>query len=376
MKFRFNKLVITVLLGAVLAIVLAACGGEDPTPTPRATNTPVPPTATPLPGTTAVPATATPVPTPTPSFDVEAHFKGKTMRMLVGFGQGGGTDAQGRAFAKNWGKFIPGNPRIIVQNITPNITERNFVWHADPDGLTLGTEATSGIIDQLEVGADFDMREVSAIGATSGGDSFWATWDSLPYGCADTSIGGTDLIKIADSIPSAESFESTAFNTALAASAVGIPLQLIHVAGDTGSAGQKLMLQRGDVNSWSSSTVWGQLPRTNPGWVADGKLRPFLDMSVRGVRMKPNAEQVAAGATEFGCPHVSELSTSEELTNNFHRFADVRGAFAKNILGPPNMPPEILAALRAALDAAMANEEFVTNLERASSIPTIYTPGE
>ena len=105
-------------LSLALAALLAACGGEDPTPTPRPTNTPVPPTATPLPtptptpvppGVTPPPPTATPTPAPVepstpvdPDFDAEAYFQGKTIRLMVGYNPGGGTDAQARFMSRAW----------------------------------------------------------------------------------------------------------------------------------------------------------------------------------------------------------------------------------------------------------------------------------
>ena len=150
---------------------------------------------------------------------------------------------------------------------------------------------------------------------------------------------------------------------------MGIPFELLHVAGDTGSSAQKLMLQRGDVNSWSTSTVWSQLPRTNPGWVTDGKIKPFLDMSFSGTTMPENAEGV------FTCDKLEDYVGMTQEVVEYYRFADLRTSFAKNVLGPPNMPPEILGALRKAMDDAMNNAEFVAGLEKASSINTHYTPG-
>jgi tripartite-type tricarboxylate transporter receptor subunit TctC len=374
MRFNFKKAAALTLLGAVFAVVLAACGGEDPTATPTQAAATATPTATLAPGVptpTPAPATPTPVATPVPSLDAEAYFKGKLMRMLVGYNPGGGTDAVGRYMAANLPKFIPGKPRMIVQNLTPNITQRNFVWHADPDGLTLSTEATSGIVDQLEAAADFDMREVSAIGATSGGDSFWVLWGeaNLPYTCADSAIGGVDKIQIADGAASWQDIGSTGFNAGMAARALGIPFELLHVAGGTGSSQQKLMLQRGDVNSWSSATVWSQLPRTNPGWVTDGTVTPFLDMSFTGVTMPDNTEG------SFTCNKLEDYVGMTDEVKEFYRYSDLRTSFAKNILGPPNMPPEILEALRKSMDDAMTDAEFVAGLERASSIITRYTPG-
>ncbi|HCH35562.1 MAG TPA: hypothetical protein DEU64_02745, partial [Dehalococcoidia bacterium] len=135
-----KKLAAVGVMSLVLALVLIACGGDDPTPTPKpaATATPVPaPTATPKPGVTPDP-TATPTPAPKePEFDAEAYFKGKTIRIMVGFNPGGGTDAQARYMSKAWPEFIPGKPRIVVTNMTPVLTERNFVWNSKPDGLTL-----------------------------------------------------------------------------------------------------------------------------------------------------------------------------------------------------------------------------------------------
>ena len=71
----------------------------------------------------------------------EEFFKGKTIRIIVGYSPGGGYDTYARAAARHMGKYIPGNPTFIVQNMTgagsliaANYTARN----AKPDGLTLG----------------------------------------------------------------------------------------------------------------------------------------------------------------------------------------------------------------------------------------------
>ena len=369
MRFSIKKAAALTLLGAVFAVVLAACGGDDPTPTP---STAPMPTATAAPVVAGEP-TPTAVPAPeVPDFDAEAYFSGKLMRMLVGYNPGGGTDAVGRYMAGHLPAFIPGKPRMIVQNLTPNLTQRNFVWNAAPDGLTLSTEATSGIVDQFEAAAQFDMSKVSAIGATSGGDSFWALWGAanLPYECADSAIGGTEKIQSADNAASWQDLGSTGFNAGMAARAMGLPFELLHVAGGLGSSTQKLMLQRGDVNSWSTSTVWSQLPLKNPGWTRDLVIKPFLDMSYTGTTMPSNTEG------DFTCDKQEDYmgGMTEEITQ-FYRYSDLRTSFAKNLLAPPNMDPTILGALRSAMDDAMTDAEFVAGLEKASSINTRYTPG-
>ena len=44
-------------------------------------------------------------------------YKGKTIRVVIGYSAGGTNDLWARAIARFWGKYIPGNPDIIVQNM-------------------------------------------------------------------------------------------------------------------------------------------------------------------------------------------------------------------------------------------------------------------
>jgi tripartite-type tricarboxylate transporter receptor subunit TctC len=356
MTSRLKKIIATGLLGALLALALAACGGADPTATP---------TATPKPADGGDPAA-----TPTPSFDAAAYFKGKTIRLTVGFGQGGGTDATARYLAANWGKFIPGNPRLIVSNIVPVVTERNFVWNAKPDGLTLGVEATPGINDEYEGAAEFTMDQVTGIGSTSGGDQFWVVRGNLGLGCIDTAMNGAgpELI-VADGIASARDMGSTSFLTAMIADMLDVNYRAIHVAGDTGSNAQMLMLERGDVNSWTSATVWNQIPLRRPGWVSDKFIIPFVDMSFSGTTVSPNAEG------EFNCKVAQEYMTNQDDIDTYTGFNDVRASFAKNIIGPPGMDEGVRDALRKALSDAMADAEFAEGMQTFSGILNNFTPG-
>ena len=52
-----------------------------------------------------------------PASAQESFFKGKTVRIVVGFAAGGGFDTYSRAMARYWGRHIPGNPSIMVENM-------------------------------------------------------------------------------------------------------------------------------------------------------------------------------------------------------------------------------------------------------------------
>src|SRR5215208_3365408 len=71
----------------------------------------------------------------------EPFYKEKTIRIVVGFSAGGGFDAYSRAIARHWGKHIPGNPTVIVENMTGagSLIAANHIYNATkPDGLTIG----------------------------------------------------------------------------------------------------------------------------------------------------------------------------------------------------------------------------------------------
>src|SRR5262245_28910189 len=68
-------------------------------------------------------------------------YKGKTIRIVVGFSAGGGFDTYARAIARHMAKHIPGEPAIVVENMTGagSLIAANHVYKvAKPDGLTVG----------------------------------------------------------------------------------------------------------------------------------------------------------------------------------------------------------------------------------------------
>ena len=48
---------------------------------------------------------------------VADFYKGKIIRVMVGFGTGGGYDAYARLLSRHFGRHIPGNPSVVVQNM-------------------------------------------------------------------------------------------------------------------------------------------------------------------------------------------------------------------------------------------------------------------
>ena len=113
-------------------------------------------------------------------------YKGKTVRILVGFTPGGGPDIRARLVARHWPRFIPGEPKMIVQNIpgAGGLIAVNSLYNvAKPDGLTLGNTARDTAILQLseKVGVKYDLLKFVWVGSLRSEGNVAFIRASLPY---------------------------------------------------------------------------------------------------------------------------------------------------------------------------------------------------
>jgi tripartite-type tricarboxylate transporter receptor subunit TctC len=106
----------------------------------------------------------------TPVLGQEAFYRGKTVRLVVAFSPGGGFDAYSRVIGRHLGKHIPGNPSVVVDNMTGagGIIHANFMYQkAKPDGLTIGNNIGGLVLQQImgAKGIEFDGRRFEYLGA-------------------------------------------------------------------------------------------------------------------------------------------------------------------------------------------------------------------
>src|SRR3977135_4043622 len=76
--------------------------------------------------------------------DVADFYKGKRINLVVSYGTGGGYDVYARVLARHMGRYIPGNPNIIVQNMpgAGSLRGTNYLYNVAPkDGTVFGTFA-------------------------------------------------------------------------------------------------------------------------------------------------------------------------------------------------------------------------------------------
>src|SRR5229473_3349975 len=108
-----------------------------------------------------------------PAETVEDFYRGKRLTVTVGYGPGGGYDVFARLLARHLGRFIPGNPQILVQNMpgAGSLIAANYLYSVAPkDGTAFGLVARDmpllGLIGNNS-NVQFDPRKFSWLGSSS-----------------------------------------------------------------------------------------------------------------------------------------------------------------------------------------------------------------
>lgn len=96
-------------------------------------------------------------------------FKGQVVRVIVGFGTGGGFDVYSRLIARHMGKHIPGSPTVIVENMpgAAGLVAANHLYkRVKPDGLTISNFTGGLLMGQIlgRPGIEFDARKFEYVG--------------------------------------------------------------------------------------------------------------------------------------------------------------------------------------------------------------------
>jgi tripartite-type tricarboxylate transporter receptor subunit TctC len=202
-------------------------------------------------------------------------YQGKTIKLIVGSSTGGGYDLWARLLARHYGKHIPGNPTIVVQNMpgAASIVATNFLYNvAKADGLTLGALLPAIYFDQL-VGrpeVKFDFAKIGWIGSPEQNDI-------VHYMRADSPYKTIDDIRKAKEPPRCGSSGTgtTGFYIPRLLDEVFGTKHVI-VSGYQGGSEVDLAVERGEVHCWSPlvATFFGREPYIS--WFKKGFVRVLL----------------------------------------------------------------------------------------------------
>jgi len=286
------------------------------------------------------------------SADAVADFyKGKNVSIVIGYAPGGGADLFGRFMARHLGKFIPGQPNIIVQNM-PGAGGLNAVNHvynvARKDGSIITTMTSTLAIDPFlgNKKARWDTLKFNWIGSLT----------KDPPGCLASARSGVKSIKEArekqiifgGSGPSALSSQHpTAMRNIF-----GLKIKV--VTGYTGTASIRQAMETGEADAGCSiyaSQAMGQLK----GDIEAGRLVPIVQM---GSKKHPI----------FGdAPLVYDLARNDE-ERRLARFVYGLAELSRPVAVPPGVPAERVEALRNAFQQMVQSPEVAADAARLNII--------
>lgn len=281
----------------------------------------------------------------------ESFYERKTIRFIVGVSPGGGYDIWTRTIARHFGKHIPGNPAVIVENMVGagGTIAANYIYKAaKPDGLTIGHFNGNIFLNQLfkQPGIEFDALKYEYIG--------------VPYQDA-----GVVFISKASGITSMEKWANaknpvrfgglvagtsiTDNGPRILRAALGLPTKM--VSGYKGTADIRLAIESGEldggITSWDSGkALWGKA-------MEKGDIIPLLQIVPKAV---PEIPQV---------PIAENYAKTEEARLLIELGAYIPMVFARPYTLPPGTPKERVQILRTAFQETLKDKEFLSELEKA-----------
>jgi len=281
----------------------------------------------------------------------EDFYRGKVIRVIVGGSPGGGFDIYTRVMARHMGKHIPGNPSLIVENMTGAgtfIAAKYVHGSAKPDGLSIGMFNGGLILGRVlgMKGIDIDMREleylgvpvqdnpVCALSRASGVTNFeqWAT-SKTPLKLGGLSPGN-----------------STSDVARIIQSALNLPVQLVE--GYKGTNEIRLAVDAGELHGacWAWETLKSAWAKAIPA----GEVNVVLQVTAKKLAEIPNA------------PLALDLAKSEESKLLLRAGAIDPAAVVRVYVTTPRIPRDRLQILRTAFAKTLTDPEFVAEAKKAN----------
>ena len=276
-------------------------------------------------------------------------YKGKTVTLIAGFPPGGGYDTYVRVLARHYGRFLPGQPSVIVANMpgAGSLTAANNIYAKyAPDGLALAMFASSAAMEPLigNKSALFEPMKFSWVGSMSQDVAYCGVWQH-PGGATTFDEMLTKETIIGGGAPAAITYQ----HPMVLKNVLKANFKVIQ--GYKGTRDINIAMQRGEVNG--TCGMFGSSVNSQFGAeVKDGRMKLFIQMGSKR-------------SNDFGkIPSVFDYAKTDEdrAILQFH-FGQL--LLGRPLAGPPGIPADRLAALRTALFATMKDPQFLAEAGKA-----------
>jgi tripartite-type tricarboxylate transporter receptor subunit TctC len=282
-----------------------------------------------------------------PTASVESFYKDKRIRMLVGYGVGTGNDLYLRLLARHIGKYIPGRPTMVPENMpgAGGIVMFNHLYNvAARDGTVIAHPSRSLVTEPLygNEQARYDVSKFGWIGSLNRDVATCITWGRS--GVKSIDDAKRREVAVGSTGASAESnYFAKLLNVTLRTrfkTVLGYP--------DSGAVG--IAMERGELDGYCSFT-WAAVKSARPNWVEQKQINVLLQLSMGKHPELPDV------------PLVADLAR-DDATRQIFTLAFGAQKMGRPVATTPGVPPERLEALRRAFDATMKDHEFREDARR------------
>jgi tripartite-type tricarboxylate transporter receptor subunit TctC len=290
---------------------------------------------------------------------VEQFYKGKNLNLLIPSAPGGINDLSSRLVAKHLGRFIPGNPNVVPQNLpgTAGAVLLNRMYNTQEkngDTIAFVERASPQLAIQGDPNAKFDPTKFTWLGSLSSyeNDAYLLTIMSKgPVKTVDDLKANRLNVHLSAMAPG-----TTNFIFAYIAKDV-LNLNVSIVRGYTGAAPMFLAMQNGEVDGMVVGL--GAIKAGQAALWNNKELRPLIQFA-RATRSKD----------------LPDIPTGRELAPNDNaraliEFAELPFFMALPFIAPPDVPADRAKALQ---DGFMAMTRDPTYQEEATKLSIELSP--
>jgi tripartite-type tricarboxylate transporter receptor subunit TctC len=278
-------------------------------------------------------------------------YDGKTLHFLVGIPPGGSYDLMPRFLAAHLAKYIPGTPKIVVENMpgAGSLLMMNYLYYKAPhDGTVIGfpmntmlLEPSLGLVSGGSGGGTrFDLSRMAWIGtpgqdpsvAWVAGDSPVRSFEDLrtrgaTFGTSNAGADGTVIANLCNKL---------------------LDTKIKIVSGYAGTAEYVAAFEKGEVEG--AVTLYGALMAAHADWISSGRIRLLAQF---GTERSPELPAVPTGV---------ELATNDEAREML-RFYGTKFSASYPVVLPPDVPADQTKILREAFARTMQDADFKAKLE-------------
>jgi len=296
----------------------------------------------------AVPIFAAQPAAPKAGFDEKAianFYRGKTLRIVVGFSAGGGYDQYSRLIARHLAKFIPGNPNVLVDNMAGagSIIAANHTFNAAPkDGTVIGNISGPIILEQLfgNPAIQFDMAKFRYLAVPVSETYVMVVTRKPGVTKFDELLGPKGKQVIVGGIPGS----TVEHAPVLARDILGANLKM--VLGYKGTADVRMAIESGEVeglfNSYTSLKITSFDKMKSGEWLLLAQLseKPIKDLII------PNV------------PTILQIAKNDEQRQLLKFGTSTPNDFGKVYVVPPGTPADRAMALEKAFEKVFTDNEL------------------